>query len=478
MNLLLALLLLAAPTDPDLHRLETGGIIADITVEDVNNSGRRDVVILAVDTSSEPPLRWLAVFLNDGEDRFPRLPSFTHALSADAGGVFFAEKSGTAPREMVVVGQAGADVYGYSDNGWTHQSAPRFASLYPAGFRFPRFLSQAATDLTGDGREEWIIPTTDGFTIHNGEEPLGVIPSAIGGYLQETDTPASRMIYHIPEWKAFPVEGHARKGLVFLGEQHIQFATGADWGETQRIPIPSPRGILDRTFNPVRRRDDRQPRPPGASAQTRIHDFTGNGLPDILVMETEGGMNAQSVTALYFAQDVGVYPDEPDAIFERQGSFVQPSVADIDGDDMPDLLFVEAPFGVRFLVNYFVRNRVTLRVEAYQNRNGRFGKSPDLSTQVSLTTNDEDRDQAFALGDFFGDDRMGAVFGNGDNRLAVFRGSETQLLESAPVTTLDLSPYGIARAVRLCAQTTQDALLVYWPGERTDAVLVRFDPPA
>lgn len=462
---LVSLLLAVAAPVPELHTLSVPGTLAGVRARDVDGDGRAEVLAIVYDADTESDRR--LVWFVPGEDgAYPAEPSGALPLPAETGGVFLAEYDGPAPVEVMLTGADGVAVYRFAGPGALERTAEQaFQSLYPAHLPRPQFLDDAAADLDGDGVDDWFVPKPGGIEVRLAGRTPHLLACDVRGAMSPYGETRGQLVYRFPGVVPFR-EGGAM-ALALAGGRFVEIARGPDWAVGARLPIPWRMETPEREQRALRKGDDLMPRPPDATGDLILADLNADGLPDLVVTEAKGTVNAEATTRVYFAQPGPRYPETPDAVIENAGSYVKPGVVDLDGDGFQDLHFIEIPFGMGFLVNYFVRDRITMHLKGYLYRDGGYPEDPQLTARLALGDAQKSDDGAFTHGDFNGDGRADLALGDGTDTLQFRAGSEKDLFEDDPFATVDVPPYGVARTVRLDAN------------ERDDVVLFRpYDPEA
>jgi hypothetical protein len=318
----------------------------------------------------------------------------------------------------------------------------RFFSLFPSGSREPSFLEDAALDLDGDGKDEWLVPMPTGYAVHNAEGAAGVISCDVDSVIRSGSGMYVRS--QLPAYHAFAIEGQKHQALAFLTDESADFAYGENWSERRRFIIPERLGEK-------------------WEASAHMHDIDGDGMPDLVVTQTQGTINLEVVTQVFLASAPMTYPDEPSARFKSKGSFAAPFVKDVDGDDRLDLVFINIPWGVRFFVNLFVFRKLGVELEVFVFKDGGFSTKPDFKAGVSIDAPEGREQSAYAMGDFNGDGRADIVFGEGRSKMSVHTGSADRFISSKPWVTVEVAAFGQAHAHDVNGNEADD-IVIHHPG--------------
>jgi hypothetical protein len=433
-------MLAAAPNNAFV--LNTEAAVWDIAARDITGDSRAEIFAVCCDEQSAPLVKFVDVFVADASGGYPAQPSSRVDLDPSLSALFFAETDGAPPVELVAADAEGAVVFRYAEGRFARADAPRFSSLLPSNAKEPAFLKDAVQDLDGDGIDEWIIPAPSGYEVRKTDGRIYKIPCDVVSEFHAND---SLYIFHrLSSCNTFSLEGSTQKGLAFLSDAFADFAYGVDWSQHQRFKIPL---NLEEKWE----------------ASTRMADIDGNGFPDLVVTQMKGTINLKAVTQVYLATAPFVYPATPSATFEANGALTSPSLVDVDGDGKQDLVFVSIPFGVRNIINFLVRRKLSVHVAVYLFKDGRFPAKPTFAENVLLDAPEGRERVAYTLGDFNGDGRMDVAFGEGSDKLAIRTGSADQFISPHPWVTLSVPAFGIARPVDLNGNKSKD-LVMFHPG--------------
>ena len=194
-----------------------------------------------------------------------------------------------------------------------------------------------------------------------------------------------------------------------------------------------------------------------------MDDINDDGMPDLIVTQTQGTINLKALTQVYLAQGPMTYSETPTATFESRGSFAAPILKDVNGDKKLDIIFVNIPFGVKFFVNLFVWKKLGVDLQIYLFDGAGFATKPDFSTSLSIDAPEGKEQAAYALGDFNGDGKTDAAFGAGPEQLLLHAGGSGKFISPKPYMTLKVPAFGVARPYDLNGNAAED-IVVFHPG--------------
>ncbi len=442
LSLLLTGLAAISAGEPRIFALNAGTSVWDVAAEDINSDGLADILAMCCDEKSDPLNKYLAVFLAGEDGGYTQKPTFTVPLDPVLSVAFPAEIDGTAPRELVVASAEG--IVGFSYQGGTLEPILEleFMSLFPSGTREPSFIKDAAKDIDGDGIDEWFVPMPTGFAVRNPKGLVAQVRCDVDSGIRASS--GMSISNKFPAYHAFAMEGSANHAIAFLSDEYADFAHGAGWKERERFKIPVNLGDKWDT-------------------SSNMEDINGDGLPDLIVTQTQGTINLKALTQIYFAEGPMKYPSTPTAKFESTGSFAAPMLKDVNGDKKLDIIFVNIPFGVKSIVNFFMWQKLGVDLQIHVNTGQGFNLKPDFTTSVSIEAPDGKEQSAYCMGDFDGDGKTDAAFGAGREKLLLHSGGDAKFISQKPYLSLAVPSFGVARPYKLNKNESED-ILIFHPG--------------
>jgi hypothetical protein len=446
--LLLGLALVSAD-EPRVFAVESELNVWDVAAEDINGDGLADLFVLTCDERSYPLRKELLVFLAQAGGGYLPNPSIIIPLPPETGALFFAEVDGSPPRELMAADAEGATVYQYKGTTLEIYAKPRFFSLFPSGAKEPTFLKDNAIDLTGDGIEEWLIPVPSGYELRHADKVLATIKCDVVSEVNRRDS--TYIVHRLPAFQAFKYDDSKQRGLAFLSDEFADFAHGENWNETLRYRIPL---NLEEKWE----------------ASSRMDDISGNGFPDLMITQTRGTVRLQALTQVYIASEPFVYPETPTVTFETRGAIASPALRDVDGDGFRDIILIDIPFGVKNIINFFTRGRVSVNAKVYLYNGAGFSDSPDFTTSLTMAAPEGREQIAYTFGDFNGDDRLDVAYGRSADTLFVHIGEDKQFVSTRPWARITVPSFGLARSYDLDGKGGQDIVIFHPSGQNSKKV--------
>ncbi|MBI5093888.1 MAG: VCBS repeat-containing protein [Candidatus Hydrogenedentes bacterium] len=428
---------------PHTYLMEPGTEVWDVATHDMNGDGKAEIFVLCCNEKSDPLEKFIAVYFADAEGAYPEKPTKKVSLDPSVGAAFFAKVDGAPPLELVAVNAEGGTIYAFRDGEFVKTDEPRFISLLPSGAKHPIFLKDVAADLDGDEVDEWVVPVPSGYEIRNAAEVIRRVSCDVVSDIRSNDS--ITITHRLPAHHLMTLENQKSKGLAFLSDETADFWYGDTWSEHKRFKIPF---NLDEKWE----------------ANAKMEDINGDGLPDLIVSQTKGTINIEAHTQVYLASSAFEYPEKPTASLDAKGAVTSPYLIDVNGDKKADLIIITVPIGLKFFMNYFMMNKLSVAVEVYLFDGAGYGAKPDFKTSLSFDAPEGRQTAAYAMGDFNGDGRIDAAFGAGSDKMEIHTGSATQFLSSKPWVTLSLPPFGVARTCNLVDGKKAKDLILFHPG--------------
>ena len=443
--------LTALGVEPQTMVLEAPQNVWDVTVHDFDNDGRNDIAVVSCDERSNPLEKQLGIYLATETGAYTREPSATLTLPADSGELFLAQTDDSPAKEIVLTDGEGAVIYSFIDGKLQQTGESRFTSLLPSGVREPSFLRSVASDLDGDGIDEWVVPMPLGVEVRRPDAAIARVRCDIQSNASGGD---SLYISHrLPATHPFTLEGSGQKGIAFLSDEFADFAYGPNWSQHRRYEIPV---NLEEKWE----------------SDATMADINGDDWPDLMVTQTRGTVNLEVMTQVYIAAAPFAYPAEPSAVFQAKGSIANGMLRDVNGDGLIDMIFIRVPFGVSNIVNFMLRGKVTVEADVYLFDGLRFSDKADYEGSLTIDAPEGREQVANATADFNGDGRLDLAIASSRDTLAIHVGEKDRLFSREPFWEVTVPSFGTARYTDLNGDAAQDLLIHRPDGEFSKRVEV------
>ena len=429
------------PVPYQAYTATTDMAVWDVAVRDINGDGRAEVFALCGDPKSDPLQKRLAIFSPDATGRYPAHPTTSVSLPSAASLLFFAKSGEKESVDLVAADTEGATVFRAQGNAFVEKSRVPFLSLLPSSTKEPLFIKNAAIDLDGDNVDEWLIPVPGGYELRTEAGVKAKITCDMGGELRAGDSLG--ISYRLPACRTFDLPD-SPQGVALLSVEYADFGYGKNWTEHKRFRVP---GTLDGKWD----------------AYTSMDDINGDKFPDLIITQTQGTFDIKSVTNVYIATHPFEYPEKPTATYSASGALGAPFLVDVNGDKKLDMVFINVPVGVRSLLNFFVRRKITATAQVYLFENGRFAATPNYEETLIFDAPQGRERVVYEFGDFNGDGRLDVAYGSPGGKLDIRLGETAKFLSPKPWVSIPLPTFGVAREFDLNGNKCND-LVLFHPG--------------
>ena len=417
----------------------------DVSVDDVTGDGHPDILVLAVDDDVSPPVKSLALFAGSSASTYREQPDAEFEIPWQFGTVLVAQTDTSPAAEVLLANHSGVQILAWDGSNFAERSRVDVQTLLPSGTHEPIFLRDAVRDLDADGIDEWLLPVPEGYAVAGPDGVRRTVQCDLTGEMRYF---GRHLISHqLPVIQTFPQSGSDTLGIALLTDRGADLFYGDAWEQHQTYRIP--KALEDKwDFDAV------------------MDDINADGFPDIVVSQTQGTTNMKVKTRVFVAERPFVYPDTPTAEFESKGAYTVPTLRDVDGDERLDLIFVGLSFGLRNIVNYFVRGKISVEIDAHQFRDSGFPKKAHRDTRLSMDAPEGREQVAYVMGDFTGDGRLDALVAVKRDRLSLFEGTEDRLIARRATHKFDLPAFGVARRCNIDGDERDDVVIFHRQNEQ------------
>jgi FG-GAP-like repeat len=454
---MLSLLCLSAVVVAASHDiLQSPHPVWDAVVRDVNDDGYQDLVALTSKEGIYPPEKHVLIFWGSDSGHYTSTRSYDFPLRPGSGNVFFSQPDGQGALELVAVDPLGFRSYTFDAGTFRESGIVPVVSIYPVNTREPMFLQEVSVDLDGDGREEWLVPGPGGYSVWSAGQKRYELAADIPG--EVADIGGEYITYRVPKVYVAPPEGGHVPVLAFLSDRVADFHYGTNWEESSRYRISQ---TLEQRWD----------------AHTELKDINADGRPDLMVTQTEGTINMNVLTQIYMGGPSFTYAAKPEFQIASSGGFSAPALVDVNNDEQDDLVVVSIPFSLRNIANFFIRKKVSIRIDIHLQHGNGFPEKPSFRTYMTMQAPDGRERFTYAWGDYNNDGYMDAAIGAGGEQVNIYVRTEKSLLSSKPWKTFEIPAFGVAKSVDVDGKGGDD-LVVFHPGLQDSRRLdvLRFGP--
>jgi FG-GAP-like repeat len=378
MMLWLSSLILTAPLGFSTQRLAVDGRVVWVDAGDINRDGAADLVSVFRRGAEPDTKRFIGVFYQQADGRYPDKPSEERPVPADAAVATVADCDGDNVSEVVFLTSAG--VSAYMSTGGKLSAAPVEWVKSATATYFPEPEDLPLWDMCGDfhktGKPELAMWETGALSFHRFSggkwqqnerlkmAPTTLIDSMASGFFRGASSNRDVSIsalYIYPELAVGDYDGDGRADLFAIAEEHLRIyaGNGERYSET-------PTAVLD--FN-LRTTEERNLHKANVSAQAL--DINGDKKTDFVLNKVAGGLSSmKSETAIHINK--GGFSKKPDKLVKRNGFSALTQFADLDRDGRPEMIEPYADVGLVTLARAMVSKAISVDWLVTKNHDGVF----------------------------------------------------------------------------------------------------------
>ncbi len=457
-------------------------------VEDLNNDGRKDLLLLLMREDAQGRKRsWLSAFLQDSVG-FRTRPFQEFSLPEQAILFDIGDVAGDQNKEFVYIVSGGVRYFSFTENGFDLTPHELFET--ESIFMLPGGDSQLSldfvSDLNGDSRDEVYMPQIRQCDVYHRNPddtwrrntiPL-VCEANYSGFYDSRFSVGARAnaVYSTPYLLFQDMNADGRRDLtgvyrdslvVFCQAEDGLFSATCHHNIPIRLGKIWPGAKLQRT-----RFGDESVR----TFLMRIVDMNNDGVPDAVstrISTEESIMNPETQVRIFFGKrdstnDHGFYfRDEPDQIVTPGGTQIVLDVMDLNGDGRQDLVSAVVKVGLKNIISMLLSRSVDVQAETYlQRQDGLFPSKPDLKNRmvVRFTFRGGATSPVYDIADFNGDGFPDLLSSLEEKMLVIFWGSQKNIFGSSVGARINVKlPQDgeMVRAMHLNADGKADIVIHY-----------------
>jgi hypothetical protein len=236
-----------------------------------------------------------------------------------------------------------------------------------------------------------------------------------------------------------------------LSERKVDWYWGKEWEEHGEFQIP------------LRLKENWE-------ARTKLADVNGDVHPDVMVTQTKGTIDLSTMIQIYISDKSLRYDSIPTFQTTFKGGVATPALYDVDGDDDLDLVIINIPFSFKNIANFFLRKKMSVRIDVHFFENNSFSKKANYKQYFTLDAPDGQERIGYALGDFSGDGRTDVAISQGRNLISIYLGEKSRLLSSKPQYRFKLPAFGVLTTEDINLSAGEDLLLFHSVGKHNKRI--------
>ncbi len=425
---------------------------------------RCDIVLLTDTPAAEAPTaqKWCHVFPPRADrEGYDRTPAYSRRLPLAAGLAQCGDLDGDGYDELTYLTRAGLFAFAGGPGGLAETAAPvlqRDLLVPPASDRVG--AGTYLVEVTGDGRLDALLPVAEGLSLHAqtpggtfASDPTAVLPFPVMSRLY-SNLAQTWVAYRLPYLMVADLDRDGWRDIAVLDVSGCyQFRQQADG-----------------TFTAERLAGDLARNAGNSFTFALFGDWNADGHPDAGFARMEQRRTVNSTLRLYWGE-AGRLPPDPGMTVEAPSTVMLPVFLDATGDGYSELLLYRVQFGLRFAINYFLRNRILVDVAVHRlGPDGTYLEEPVLRHRLAVAAGDGGSEPVRVAADLNGDGAMDMAVGLRSNALGVFLGDPERVLGRRPAWRIPVDAYGIPHVVDVNRDGRDDLLIRYQAPEKQQIV--------
>ena len=423
-------------------RLHLDGEICFVSSMDVENDGIGELVVGFVpDAGDRAGAKTLALYRSNHGRSYGPKPTLEIPLPDEAGVVDFGDVNNDGRVDLVFSMQGALWALLQGQNGGFGVK-PVLLVRHPYNLPYARhtiFRFCLLHDLNGDGRMDVLLPHMNGYALFSQTESGAFSGAPENEFVLNYSSDVWKLFdifdvqyrifrHWVPKPKRIDVNGDGFPDLAFADGNLFHFfpfdpGSGCyKGGASVELPLErKPNSIMD----------------------SYVDDFNGDGLTDMMVLRIFPRRTTLTIEKFFFPGRAGS--------MDRKGTMLTmdpdkqirpPMVLDLDGDGKKELVTYTWKRSLNTIIEYFVRDRLTVDVAIYRIKGGTYDENPEMTARVRLKVEEEEGMPKAEKGDFNGDGSQDLVYTPDSGTLYFLLGNAGELLSKEPSYEVKVPSYG------------------------------------
>lgn len=388
-----------------VHDIVYANRLNSYRIEDLNNDGLKDLLVVTSDADSTMSNRWLSIYLQN-RDGFADAPVQTFRIDSNVIVFDIGNVAGDEKKEFVTLNAGTIEYYALSDTGFTLSQIP--IATVQSIFMLPDNRSSInfdfVRDLNNDQVDELFVPGLTKATVYerdvrtdkwrNYTLPLRAESHLSGFYNKRFSVGARAVAAYTTPYIAlenFNTDGHA--DLLAVYRDSLVVFCQADDGRFSRschhnIPLH-----FGRIWNGSKIQRSRIGEESVRNSLMRILDLDGDGLLDVVAVRIsteESFLNPNNEIRIHYGQldstnsrEHFKFSEIPNQIIKPGGTQLVLDILDLNGDKKFDLLTPVVKVGLRNIIRMMLTSSVEISAETYlMSREDVYPEKPDRKVRL------------------------------------------------------------------------------------------------
>lgn len=457
-----------------LSKLSVADELLDLSAEDLNADGLKDMLI--VHRKGLPPdqTRWISIFLQTAAGGFSTAADQSWELDTAAAVLDIGDVAGDSGKEICYLTGEAVRYYPLNSTQYDLEPQTLFAAsgltVFPSKNRIP--LINFIRDWNGDERDEVGIVGFDGLAIHapdaagkfSAENKILVeLTTGMGRESDDTEddfTAGLSARFTFPNVRLIDFDSDGSKDLIATTDERvIVYRQEAD-GRFTAQPTSDVRFDVRTQHEKIEGIAD---------VETVVQDLNNDGYADAIVTKqtSKGLSNFRGVINIFWGKPGG-YGAVPDQVIISEGTASDRAlIRDVNGDGRKDLILPSIKISITSIIRWLITRSIPINFNIFlMKESGVFSDQPDFTKEVKfkIDWSGESDTQAMDLdGDFNGDKRKDFVFATDEDILSVYLGVEDgeRLFSNKPVAEVNADAFGVLNTYDLNNDGYSDMVIHY-----------------
>ena len=419
--------------------IHVDGVVNCVVSEDLDGDGVGELAVGYTELSGAgKPRKSVAVFNARGKSSYGPAPGMVIPLPADVGTIDFGDVSGDGRPDLVVSRPGTLEAFLLKGDG-TFATTP--VPVLKGAFILPHsrtglFSFCLFRDMDNDGRPDLLLPTLNGYDLYSPNEH-GIYPAKPSqsfqlGYGTRESEDLDRYFlgveHRIPLPTRLDINGDGRLDVAFADGSSVTFFTfdpqTGSYGAARTVELPVRHEAIQYVVS-------------------EVNDFDVDGNPDIVVHRVFSRKVSLDIDSLFFRGKPGLtFGSKEDFKLSGEREIILPRFMDLEDAGARDFVTFSQRLSLNAIMDYFIRNRVTVDVAIHPNRKGEFSKSPDVVRKVSLKLDEDEGRPAAASGDFNGDGKDDLIYTPNAGTLNYMLATGKERIPDSPTLSRDVPSFG------------------------------------
>lgn len=370
------------------------GAITDIITEDLDNDKLKDLIIIHIDKSADPPGRFLTIIPQVPKRGFDKKNKIEWPIPPEVSSIDVGDIAPEPGKELIFLTDKGI-YYSSVKSGKVGPLKELFPAQSVVAFAYERGVPyySLARDYTGSGKDDLLVvgfydalfaKQKDNYQFSQQKihlRPRMSIQSFdMGKLLGSDDVPNFQVVYHVPRVYSADTNSDGLPDLIVTSLNKIQYFLQNAQGFTQEPAKSFSIDIIKDTKS--KRRQDQYP-------NFAFNDLDKDGRVDVIASQITGNIgNMKSRTLLFWGRDNKIEKNIPSVEFSMPNPAMGIFIKDANKDGLLDIIFPTMDWGAWAAGKAIITSGIPVHWNFFlQTKDHNFHAIPDRSFSTELKFN-------------------------------------------------------------------------------------------